>query len=128
MLVQLDGTGEEIAQTPLLCAGAATLHDDAEYDCTEYSGGDANDGGGFHFNSPLRQYHVSVEVSNRQRFKPRAPEQVRFYGAAGEVPVDLLGAGAAALHDDAEYDGAEHSSGDANDGGGFHCNSSFLRY
>jgi hypothetical protein len=53
--VQTDGTGQEFGKFPLLCAGAATLHDDAEYNSTEHSGGNANDGGGIHINSPLRE-------------------------------------------------------------------------
>jgi hypothetical protein len=53
---------------------------------------------------------------------------VVFHGAAKAMQAKLLGAGAAALNDDGEYDGAEHSSGDANDGGGVHSNSSFLVY
>jgi hypothetical protein len=55
-------------------------------------------------------------------------EHVHLHGAADAEFAELLGAGAAALHDDAEYDCTKYSSGDANDGGGFHCNSSFLGY
>jgi hypothetical protein len=50
---------------------------------------------------------------------------MRFDGACTSAYDGLPGAGAAALNDDAEYDGAEHSSGDTNDGHGIHSVSSF---
>jgi hypothetical protein len=50
---------------------------------------------------------------------------MRFNGARRTAHLNLKGAGAAALNDDAEYDDGEHSGGDTNDGDGIHGISPF---
>jgi hypothetical protein len=111
----------------LLDPGAAALNQNDRDDDTKHGSGNTNDRGGFHIGSPFSQNGASIDVPSPQYFRSRAAELAHFCGAARRsAQSNLFGACAAALNNDAEYDGTEHGSGNTNDRGGFHSSSPFL--
>jgi len=110
----------------LLDPGAAALNQNDRDDDTKHGSGNTNDRGGFHIGSPFSQNGASIDVPSPQYFRSRAAELAHFCGAPRRsAQANLLGVCAAALNNDAEYDGTEHGSGNANDCGGFHSSSPF---
>jgi len=131
-----------ILATPVLPDARTTaLNQYRGYDRHQHSGNNPNNRCGFHNFPPFLQDVHSLLGMAGMRATPYAkakgpPVHNASEPVGGVRPIqrprpkefaalNLLGAGTAALNDDAEHDGAEHSSGDTNDGHGIHGGSPF---
>jgi hypothetical protein len=119
----------------LLAPCAAALDQDNQHNQKQRTGNNPNNQGTVHVKSPFLRKQVKklqiptgfgsrlALVPQSSRSVPAAAEFADFPGRRWFQSVDvLLGAGAAALNQDAQNDNKQNAGNNANQSGGIHCN------